>query len=92
MKQEKGFVLISVIVAVSLVLLTLLVASTYTQLGSRLITLQLNYQGQALNTAQAGLIEGADWFRRQAVQPVTPRQPEEPPDQRPIREPRASRK
>lgn len=70
MKQEKGFVLISVIVAVSLVLLTLLVASTYTQLGSRLMTLQLNYQGQALNTAQAGLIEGADWFRRQVTQPV----------------------
>jgi hypothetical protein len=70
MKQEKGYVLISVIVAVSLVLLTLLVASTYTQLGSRLLMLQLNYQGQALNTAQAGLVEGCDWFRRQAVQPV----------------------
>jgi hypothetical protein len=71
MKQEKGYVLISVIIAVSLVLLTLLVASTYTQLGSRLLMLQLNYQGQALNTAQAGLIEGADWFRRQTTQPVT---------------------
>src|ERR1700730_10628346 len=71
MKQEKGDVLISVIIAVSLVLLTLLVASTYTQLGSRLLMLQLNYQGQALNTAQAGLIEGADWFRRQTTQPVT---------------------
>ncbi|MDQ6801174.1 MAG: hypothetical protein M3041_10090 [Acidobacteriota bacterium] len=71
MKQEKGYVLISVIIAVSLVLLTLLVASTYTQLGSRLLMLQLNYQGQALNTAQAGLVEAADWFRRQAVQPVT---------------------
>jgi hypothetical protein len=70
MKQEKGYVLISVIVAVSLVLLTLLVASTYTQLGSRLLTLQLTYQGQALNTAQAGLAEGADWFRRQSTQPV----------------------
>jgi hypothetical protein len=70
-KKEQGYVLISVIIAVSLVLLTLLVASTYTQLGSRLLMLQLNYQGQALNTAQAGLIEGADWFRRQAGQPVT---------------------
>jgi hypothetical protein len=69
-KQEQGYVLISVILAVSLVLLTLLVASTYTQLTSRVLTLQLNYQGQALNTAQAGLSEGADWFRRQAVQPV----------------------
>jgi hypothetical protein len=71
MKQEKGYVLISVIIAVSLVLLTLLVASTYTQLGSRLLMLQLNYQGQALNTAQAGMVEAADWFRRQTVQPVT---------------------
>src|SRR6202022_2488400 len=70
-KQEKGYVLISVIIAVSLVLLTLLVASTYTQLGSRLLMLQLNYQGQALNPAQAGLVEAADWFRRQTVQPVT---------------------
>jgi hypothetical protein len=70
MKREKGYVLISVIMAVSLVLLTLLVASTYTQLGSRLLMLQINYQGQALNTAQAGLAEGADWFRRQPVQPV----------------------
>ena len=69
-KQEQGYVLISVILAVSLVLLTLLVASTYTQLTSRVLTLQLNYQGQALNTAQAGLSEAADWFRRQAVQPV----------------------
>ncbi|HUK36275.1 MAG TPA: hypothetical protein VLV86_20305 [Vicinamibacterales bacterium] len=70
-KQERGYVLVSVILAVSLVLLTLLVASTYTQLTSRVLTLQLNYQGQALNTAQAGLSEGADWFRRQTVQPVT---------------------
>ncbi len=64
-KNEDGYVLISVILGVSLVLLTLLVASTFTQLGSRLITLQLNYQGQALNAAQAGVTEGLDWFRRQ---------------------------
>ena len=69
-KQEQGYVLISVILAVSLVLLTLLVASTYTQLTSRVLSLQLNYQGQALNTAQAGLSEAADWFRRQTTQPV----------------------
>jgi hypothetical protein len=69
-KRQRGFVLISVIVAVSLVLLTLLVASTYAQLGSRLLMLQLTYQGQALNIAQAGLVEGADWFRRQQTQPV----------------------
>jgi hypothetical protein len=69
-KAQRGYVLISVIVAVSLVLLTLLVASTYAQLGSRLLMLQLTYQGQALNIAQAGLVEGADWFRRQATQPV----------------------
>jgi hypothetical protein len=69
-RSQRGYALISVIVGISLVLLTLLVASTIAQLGSRLISLQLNYQGQALNTANAGLIEGLDWFRRQTAQPV----------------------
>jgi hypothetical protein len=69
-RGQRGFALITVIIAISLVLLTLLVASTLAQLGSRLITLQLSYQGQALNAANSGLIEGLDYFRRQASQPV----------------------
>jgi hypothetical protein len=69
-KGERGFALIAVIIAVSLVLLTLLVASTLAQLGSKLIALQLSNQGQALNVANSGLIEGLDYFRRQASQPV----------------------
>ena len=54
----------------SLVLLTLLVAVTFTELSSKLITIQLTYQGQALNVANAGLIDGAGWFLRQSTQPV----------------------
>jgi len=69
-RGQRGFALIAVVMAVSLVLLTLLVASTLAQLGSRLIALQLSNQGQALNVANSGLIEGLDYFRRQAAQPV----------------------
>ncbi len=57
--------------ASSLVLLMLLVAVTFTELSARLITLQLTYEGQALNTANAGLIDGDGWFLRQSTQPVT---------------------
>ncbi len=31
---------------------------------------QLRYHGQAVNAAQAGLVEGLAWFRRQTTQPV----------------------
>lgn len=32
---------------------------------------QLRYHGQAVNAAQAGLVDGLAWFRRQTTQPVT---------------------
>ncbi len=74
-EAEKGFALISVVVAGSLVLLTLLVAITFAQLSSKLVTLQLSYAGQALNTANAGLEDGLGWFVRQGgtVQAFNPR-------------------
>jgi hypothetical protein len=37
---------------------------------------QLRYHGQALNAAQAGLIDGLAWFRRQTTQPVATFSPE----------------
>ncbi len=86
-QSQRGYALISVIMGVSLVLLILLVASTVAQLGSRLITLQLNYQGQALNTANSGLIEGLDYFRRQATQPVASFNPQRNVDTIPLPSP-----
>jgi hypothetical protein len=57
--------------ASSLILLMLLVAVTFTELSAKLITLQLSYQGQSLNVANAGLIDGLGWFLRQSTQPAT---------------------
>lgn len=57
--------------AMSLVLLVMLVALTVTQFSGALVHRQLQNQGQALNVAHAGLVEGLDWFRRQTTQPVT---------------------
>jgi hypothetical protein len=37
---------------------------------------QLRYHGQAVNSAQAGLIDGLAWFRRQTTQPVATFAPE----------------
>jgi hypothetical protein len=34
------------------------------------LTEQLRYHGQAVNAAQAGLVDGLAWFRRQTTQPV----------------------
>jgi len=65
-RSEKGYALISVIFAASLVLLTLLMVMSIAQLGTKILVLQLTYQGQALNTANAGLIEGLDWYLRQS--------------------------
>jgi hypothetical protein len=72
---ESGQAVIAATIIVSLVLLMLLTMITQTQIGNRLVGRQLTYQGQAANAAQAGLVEGLSWFRKQAVQPVTTFQP-----------------
>ncbi len=72
---ESGQAVIAATIIVSLVLLMLLTMITQTQIGNRLVGRQLTYQGQAANAAQAGLVEGLSWFRKQAIQPVTAFQP-----------------
>lgn len=69
-KKENGFALVAVIFALSLALLILMTLSVQTLNTTRTLQLRLNYQGQGMNAAQAGLIEGLDWFRRQVGQPV----------------------
>ncbi|HEV7426383.1 MAG TPA: hypothetical protein VGQ46_08440, partial [Thermoanaerobaculia bacterium] len=68
--RERGQAVLATTIILSLVLLTLLTMLTQVQLGNRLVARQLTYQGQAVNAAQAGLVDGLSWFRKQAVQPV----------------------
>lgn len=70
-KREKGQALIATIIGISLVLLLLLTAITVVQLSNKVIARRLTYQGQALNAAQAGVVDALSWFRRQTTQPVT---------------------
>jgi hypothetical protein len=67
---ESGQAVLAATIIVSLVLLMLLTMITQTQLGNRLVSRQLTYQGQAANAAQAGLVDALSWFRRQSTQPV----------------------
>ena len=67
---ESGQAVIAATIIVSLVLLMLLTMITQVQLGNRLVSRQLTYQGQAANAAQAGLVDALSWFRRQTTQPV----------------------
>jgi hypothetical protein len=68
--RESGQALIATISAVALVLLTLLTAVTLTQFTGQIVSRELLVQGQTLNAAQAGLVEGLSWFRRSTKQPV----------------------
>ena len=43
---------------------------TMLQLSRSVIADQLTYHGQAVNAAQAGLVDSLSWFRRQTTQPV----------------------
>jgi hypothetical protein len=68
--RERGQAVLATTIIISLVLLTLLTMLTQVQLGNRLVSRQLTYQGQAANAAQAGLVDALSWFRKQQVQPV----------------------
>jgi hypothetical protein len=64
-----------VVVALSLVVLSLLVALTFASFSGDIVQRQLLYQGDVVNVANAGLTEALDWFRRQ-TQPVTTYNPQ----------------
>src|SRR5262249_11954030 len=68
---QKGQALMAAIIGISLVVLILLTALTFTQFSGKLEARQLTFQGQAHNTAVAGLTDALSWFRRQTTQPVT---------------------
>ena len=50
----------------------MLIATSFVflQQSKRSISRQLSYDGQTMNTAQAGLVDALSWYRRQTSQPV----------------------
>lgn len=70
-ESERGAALIIVIFASTLILLLLMTALTITWTSNRTVARQLQSQGQAMSTANAGLTEALSWFVRQRQQPVT---------------------
>ena len=66
------------IVLIAVVVLSgLMMASYYVREATdRAIENELNFHGQAINAAKAGLVDGLAWFRRQTSQPVNTFAPE----------------
>ena len=59
-------------IAIMAILFMLIVSGLLAiQLSKATIGRQLTYHGQAINAAQAGLVESLSWFRRQPSQPVS---------------------
>ncbi|MCI0416653.1 hypothetical protein L0222_28115 [bacterium] len=63
--NQKGFSTVLALGIISVVFLLILSGLLMVNLASKLITRQLLYQGQALNAAEAGLIDALNYFRRQ---------------------------
>jgi hypothetical protein len=62
---ERGQALTVAISGFALVLLLMSAALITTQYSGRIVGRRLQYQGQALNAARAGLTDALSWFRRQ---------------------------
>lgn len=63
--KEEGYALMLVIMVLAVVFALLMMASVQTLTTTRILALRLTHQGQALNSAHAGVVEGLDYFRRQ---------------------------
>lgn len=63
--NQKGFSTLIALGIITLVFLMILSGLVMVNLAGKLIARQLLYQGQALNAAQAGLIDTLNYFRRQ---------------------------
>ncbi|MCI0617523.1 hypothetical protein L0244_31500 [bacterium] len=63
--NQKGFSTLIALGIITLVFLMILSGLLMVNLASKLIARQLLYQGQALNAAEAGLIDTLNYFRRQ---------------------------
>lgn len=70
-RDERGAAAMFAIFMLGTVFALMFTALTLLQTSKQLIGRQLTYEGQALNAAHAGLIDGLAWFRRQTTQPVT---------------------
>ena len=69
-RRERGAVLVVVIFATTFILLLMMTALVMTRLSGRVLTRQLQSQGQATSAASAGLNEALSWFVHQPIQPV----------------------
>lgn len=71
LQDERGSAaILAMFIATSLFLL-IMSGLTIIQVSKKVIQTQLTYHGQAVNSAQAGLVDALSFFRRQTVQPVT---------------------
>lgn len=68
---EKGTAAILAMFISTTLLLMIMSGLTMIHLAKKVIHTQLTYHGQAVNSAQAGLVDALSYFRRQPVQPVT---------------------
>lgn len=68
---EKGTAAILAMFISTSLFLMIMSGLTMIHLAKKVIHTQLTYHGQAVNSAQAGLVDALSYFRRQAVQPVT---------------------
>lgn len=69
--KEKGTAAMMAVFLMGTLFTLFLTAFVLIQTNNALIGKQLAFYGQATNAAQAGLVEGLAWFRKQDTQPVT---------------------
>lgn len=67
---RSGIALIWVVVAMVLLMAGILAAFEASERARRSIEMELQYDGQAMNIARAGIADALSWFRRQTTQPV----------------------
>ncbi len=63
--NQKGFSTLLALGIITMIFLMILSGLLMVNLATKLIARQLLYQGQALNAAQAGLVDALNYFRRQ---------------------------
>lgn len=69
--RRRGAALLVLVIIAVIILGGLMSASHFMrQTTTRTIEHELNYHGQAVNAAKAGLVDALSWYRRQTAQPV----------------------
>lgn len=71
MKNNKGSILVWVLVTSTLLLTTIMVGVSLLQDTAKILETQMEYYGQTTAIAKSGLFDALGWFRRQTTQPVT---------------------